>query len=168
MEHAIDLAEANFKTIYSVNILSAMLAIKSMENTGIEVIRKCWKNSHILEAPQVPAIAKAVDLHAEKNKSRHVLRSYSLPNRISVKELRKPLDEDFCIQDFELQRGVGVSTPNEAPTDIEGEEEEVVEMPIFNEQLRAVRSLRRSAQVFDIVYDKFSSSPRRLHAAIHR
>lgn len=52
--------------------------------------------------------------------------------------------------------------------DNKGEEEQVVEMPTFNEQLHGIVILRRMAYVSDIALDKFLSSLCRVHAAIRR
>lgn len=66
IERASDLSETNVKNIYSVDILSVILAYKKMmKDMDIAVIRNCWRPSQILEALQAPFVAPAVYLHEE-------------------------------------------------------------------------------------------------------
>lgn len=63
MERAIDLTETNVRDIYSVDILSAMLAFKKIwKNMNKTVISNCWRHCRILGSPERPDVAPAVNL----------------------------------------------------------------------------------------------------------
>lgn len=63
IKHAADLTETNFKDIYSVGILLAMMAFKRIwKNMDKTVILKPWRHSRVLESPEQPYVAPAVNL----------------------------------------------------------------------------------------------------------
>ena len=104
MERGMDLIEENVKTIYSVDVLTAMRWVKSIwRDLDGSIIRNCWKHTGLLVPDIMPGnamVGENVPSDGEDILGEQIGNLVPQRTRMSISELLNPNGKDDCVQDI--------------------------------------------------------------------
>lgn len=151
MERAIDLVDEGISDIYRVDVLSAMLALQRIwKELPPSVMKNCWEHTGLCNS----TYRITEDLHASNAPHRIgvescVARLVPTHARIEISQLLNPEGENECVEEISDNSMVERVVVSNDPTELSDDDDEVIPLPSFEEQLASVALVKRMCETYN-------------------